>query len=356
MILRRLKLINFRCYSSATFEFCPGINTICGANARGKTTILEAIYFLISGTSFRAQQAADLIAMGASSFYIEADFIKHGVEQKLRIGCNGKERKILHNNTALASTSSLIGLLQGVVMTPDDVAIIKGAPAVRRQFLDLQIAQSDPLYVHHLTRYHKAMRQRNALLKSKNCSSLYTWEHEMANSAAYISKQRHQASIDLEGTGSELHSKISGHSEKLSLQYKTSAPILESTTQLKGHFEAQFNRLRQKELLFGVTLAGPHKDDLGITIGQKEARFFASEGQQRSCVAALHMAEWTRLNAIGDEPPLMLIDDVGISLDASRRNNLLTHACQMGQVFLTSTHELPIPSQNKETKVIHIEN
>lgn len=354
MFLRRLYLHNFRCYSEAVFEFCPGINTICGANALGKTTILEAIQFLITGNSFRAAQAADMIAIGSSAFYIEADFIKHGVDQKLRISCNGKDRKIVYNNTSCNSTSSLLGLLQGVVITPDDVALVKGSPQIRRQFLDLQIAQIDPLYIHHLTRYYRAMRQRNALLKAKNMTALDSWEHEMANSAAYLTKERLRTSEDLQTSASNLHKELTGRPEDLGLIYKTSAPTGESIDGLRNYYIDLLQRLRPRELILGCTLSGPHKDDLLIAIGEKEARFFASEGQQRSCVAALHMAEWQRLNAFADETPLMLIDDVGMSLDNTRRDRLIAHACQLGQVFLTTTQELPIPVHVKESRVIDV--
>lgn len=344
MFLKRLYLHNFRCYKEAVFEFCPNVNTILGPNAQGKTTILEAIHFLITGSSFRASQVSDLIAIGAPGFYLEADFIKHGITQKLRLSCTGKEKKIIYNNTVCPTTSGLIGLLQGVVITPDDVALVKGSPVMRRQFLDMQIAQINPLYVHHLTRYHRAMRQRNTLLRAKNAVTIDSWEHEMAHSAAYLILERQRTSEDLQKRAHELHTDLTGQSDELTLSYKTSAPLGESIDRLRNYYLEQFQRLRPREMIVGCTLAGPHKDDLLIAMGQKEVRFFASEGQQRSCVAALHLAEWHRLNTKMEETPLMLIDDIGISLDQTRRNRLLNHACQLGQVFLTTTHELPIES------------
>lgn len=354
MYLRRLYLNNFRCYSDKSFDFCPGINSICGANAQGKTTVLEAIHYLISGSSFRASQASELIAIGASEFYIEADFVVHGVLQKLRISHNGKERKIWHNQTPCNSVSSLLGVLKGGIITPDHATLVKGAPIKRREFLDFHIAQVDPLYVHHLTRYHRAMRQRNALLKLKSRTTFESWEHEMASSAAYLTSHRRQASAELQEEGRKMLFELSGLPEELSMAYKTPAPVQGNIESLRLYFEEQYQRLRHREMMLGCTLIGPHKDDLIILIGQKEARFFASEGQQRTCVAALHMAEWQRLNKLSDETPLMLIDDFGISLDASRRNRLLAYVCGLGQVFLTSTYELPLPQISKDLKVIVI--
>lgn len=343
MYLHTLYLRNFRCYQESVFEFCPGINVIHGDNARGKTTLLEAIHVLITGSSFRPAQTTDLIRKGTDSFYIEAGFLKHGIEQTLKMFYNGKERKIFYNSTLCPSSASLLGLLQGVVMAPDDAALVKGAPAVRRRFLDLQIAQVDPLYVHHVTRYQRAMKQRNSLLRAKTSATLESWESEMASSAAYIVQQRLKAVRDLETNGRALHKTFSGEVEELSLGYKTGNPS-DECDQIKSYYLAQYRKLRQREMIMGCTLVGPHKDDVAIAIGQQEARFFASEGQQRSCVAALRLGEWERLNTIAQEHPLMLIDDIGVGLDSSRREKLMGYLGQLGQVFVTSTEPLPVSS------------
>jgi DNA replication and repair protein RecF len=354
MLLRTLYLKNFRCYEEASFDFCSGINTICGANAQGKTSLLEAIYFLSTGRSFRTSQASDLIRLDASSFNLQATFIKNDVEQSLKIFFDGKERKILYNSTICPSSTSLLGLLQGVVVTPDDVTLVKGSPLIRRHFLDLQMAQSDPLYVHHLTRYNRAMRQRNALLRAKNSATLESWEHEMANAAAYLTHQRTKTINSLQHNGKKMYMALSGEAEELGLGYKTSAPKEEGIDKLRQYYVELLRRLRPREIIYGCTLAGPQKDDLTISIGEKEARFFASEGQQRSCVAALRLAEWERLSALANEAPLMLIDDVGVSLDSTRRGRLLEHLQNLGQVFLTATQELPLPSMKKENYVLRL--
>ncbi len=357
MLLRTLYLHNFRCYEEVSFDFCPGVNAIWGANAKGKTTVLEAIHLLITGSSFRTHQMTDLIRKESSFFYIEASFVKHGIEQKLRMTCDGKTRKIIYNATTCASTAELLGLLQGVIVTPDDALLVKGGPQTRRHFLDLQLAQVDPLYIHHLTRYNRAMRQRNALLRTKNADSLSGWEQEMANSAAYLTQQRCKASKELQMSGQRFYCALSGEVENLSLNYKTTTPNNDAElVALKQHHLALFNKLRHREMILGYTLSGPHKDDLTISIGQKEARFFASEGQQRSCVAALRLAEWERLKILSNEVPLMLLDDVGVSLDDTRRERLLMHLQNLGQVFLTSTNEPFIKGFDKEYRAIHLSN
>lgn len=339
MYLKSLYLRDFRCYDEAAFEFCPGVNIIQGDNARGKTSLLEAIYVLVAGHSFRAQQLSELLRMGSTAFYVEALFVKHGIEQTLKFAFDGQNRKIIHNSTISSSSASLLGLLHGVVIAPDDASLVKGSPACRRRFLDLQIAQVDPLYVHHSTRYHRAMRQRNALLRTKTAITLESWEAEMAHSAAYLVQQRRRTIQDLEERGRNLHAVLSGEEMPLILSYKSGSPVSGQVDDVRQYYQTQLQRLRPREMVLGSTLTGPHKDDLTIAIGQLEARFFASEGQQRSCVAALRLAEWERLHLLAQEKPLMLLDDIGVSLDGSRRNRLMNYLPNLGQVFITTTEE-----------------
>lgn len=348
MHLRALYLHNFRIYEEALYEFGPKINVISGFNARGKTSILEAIYFLMTGRSFRTAQVSDMIRHGAQNFYIEASFVKHGVEQTLRVSCSGKDRKIIYNNTQCGSSSDLLGLLQGAVIHPDDATIVKGAPEARRHLLDVQIAQANPLYIHHITRYNRAMKQRNHLLRAKTAVTIESWEHEMANSAAYIVFERLLAIEDLQDIGQRLHTLICGSNDTLGLAYKSQAlprgvSVADTDVlKLRSYYLDQYRKLRKREMELGITLTGPQKDDVFIGLNTNEARFFASEGQQRSCVAALRLAEWERLKSMSGEIPIMLIDDIGMSLDYSRRNRLFNHLPSLEQVFLTTTEDLSL--------------
>lgn len=340
MYLTSLHLHNFRVYQEARFEFSPHMNSIRGLNARGKTSLLEAIYFLITGHSFRTTQTKELIRHGADYFYLEAHFFKHGIEQKLKIYYSSKEKRVTYNSTVYSSLNHLLGILQGVVIHPDDALIVKGAPTVRRHLFDTQLAQIDPLYVHHLTRYERAMRQRNHLLRAKSTAAIDSWEYEMAHAAAYIVQQRAHltAALCLKGQGH--YQKISGDAEKMSLNYKANGMGEHSLLEipfLRDLYKHQYFRHRFREMDFGSTLTGPHKDDLVIALSNNEARAFASEGQQRSCVLALRLAEWERMSEQSEQKPLMLIDDFGIGLDSMRRKHLLHHFTAFKQVFVTTT-------------------
>lgn len=338
MQIRKLYLRHFRCYQEKQLEFGPGLNIICGPNALGKTTILEAIHYLMCGRSFRTSHFNDLIKTGSQGFYLESHFEKFDVPQSLKASFNGKERSYVCNSRHTTSTMDLLGILQGVILTPDDIAIVKGGPTHRRQFLDMQIAQVDPLYVHHLTRYQRALRQRNVLLRTNTLKTIDSWEYELAHSAAYIVQQRRKALVDLEAKTALHYSTICNHKIQISLDYQANAPEKLQGDQLRDFFIKDWSQARPREQRLGFTLNGPHKDDFTIKIDSRDARYLASEGEQRSCVVALKLAEWERMKELVELDPLLMIDDLGLSLDELRQTRLLEHVKSFGQIFITTTH------------------
>jgi DNA replication and repair protein RecF len=337
MHVRSLYLQGFRNYKEAYFEFDPCLNFICGPNAQGKTSLLEALHYLMVGRSFRTNQPRDLINWESSAFHLETIFCKYEINQKLSIYFDGKERKIFHNCHPLSYVSHLFGLIQGVVMTPDHVQLVKGSPLLRRQFLDIQMTQIDPLYVYHLMRYTKAMRHRNQLLKQKTNWTIESWEHEMASSAAYLVMQRRHKMEALQLSGERFYGALTEEKETFHLNYCSKAVDCQTEKEIKEFYLQQYEKNRTKEMALGMTFVGPHKDDLSIRIGDHEARSFASEGQQRSCIAALYLAEWQHLKQKAENPPLLMIDDLGVSLDNKRRERFLDQLISLGQVFLTTT-------------------
>lgn len=337
LYIHSLALQQFRNFKDFFIEFDPSLNVICGANAQGKTSLLEAIHYLMIGRSFRSRRYHELILIGTPSFYLETLFSKHGVDQKLSVFADYKQRKLVHNNTFLPNTSNLFGIIPGVLMTTDDVNLIKGAPLRRRQFFDLQIAQVDPLYVHYLVRYVKAMQHRNQLLKQKKLMSIESWEYEMAHAASYLVMQRRWNIESLANPTREFYSYLTEEKELLSIKYLSEASTCQSESEIKQFYIQQYQKNRAREMALGLTLSGPHKDDLWIGIGERDVRYFASEGEQRSSVTALHMSEWHLLKKNGSETPLLMIDDIGMGLDEKRKKRLLNSLTSLGQVFLTTT-------------------
>lgn len=321
--LNRLYLKNFRNYKEVEVDFSSGVNLIRGSNAQGKTNLLESLYLIGTGRSFRTPHLKELIHNEASFFFIEAEFLKDGIIQHVRLSFDGEVRKVEYNNTSYAHFTNLLGLIPVVLLAPEDVLLVTGTPAERRRFLDIHIAQSDPLYVYHLTRYHKAVKHRNFLLRKKTEASLETWESLMLVAAAYIKQKRKEVVAGL-AAGLKSHMlELSNNKDLLEIRYLSS-------------YTEDYKQHRPKEMILGSTLLGPHRDDLDILINSQEARSFASQGQLRSAVAAMRLAQWQHLKEHHGAPPLFCIDDFGVHLDAERRDSLLGKLSTFGQVFLTS--------------------
>ncbi|MDF2577508.1 MAG: replication and repair protein RecF [Chlamydiales bacterium] len=353
MILKKLLLKNFRNYDFAEVEFSPYTNLIYGANAQGKTNLLEAIYLLITGRSFRTPHLIDLIQKGRKDFRVEAHFEKLGVPQTLKLFYNGTHRVVKHNATTYPALSNLLGVLQGVILSPDDYQLIKGSPSLRRRFLDIQIAQTDSAYIEHLGRYIQAMHHRNTILKTGQIESIEIWEMHMATAAAYVIAKRREAVVSLNEKIGHIRDNLMRIPDHISLSYKNSAPL---NVPLKDYYIERYAQIRPREVDMGHTLSGPHKDDLDICINELDAHLFASEGQQRSCVAILRLAEWQRLQDLTESSPFLSVDDIGLSLDPKRKSQLLEALTALpAQLFLTAPELLSSMPAAAKPSFYHIE-
>lgn len=331
MHVSRLVLRSFRCYDEAEVPFETGVNLIHGKNGAGKTTLLEALTLLTTGRSFLTPHLTDCIQKERSHFYIEAHFVRDGVEQLLSMGFDGKQKRIHYNTTQFQNFSHVLGILPSVLYCPKDSSLIMGAPQERRRFLNIQLAQTDPLYVHHLMRYHKAMKHRNALLKVKSESSIESWEKMMGESARYLMEKRATLIEALRPKVEAFSKELSFGEDLFDLHYEPSVSF-----QKKELMEELLRKQRPKELIIGNTLIGPHRDDLQITYKGRDAKTFASEGQKRTCIAALKLAEWDILKDQTETSPLFAIDDFGVHLDPKRTEVLQDKLSLLGQVLLTS--------------------
>ncbi len=337
MHIKSLQLNNFRNYEKAEFHFSPGINFIFGENAQGKTNLLEAVYLLSTGRSFRTTHLSEAIQEGKKAFYLEADFEKDGITQSVSIGYDGTRRIIKINETKHPFFSALLGLLPTVLYAPTDIDLIIGSPAERRRFLDLHIAQFDPFYIHHITRYYKAMKQRREILRTKADSSLDAWEEMMAISATYIIEKREKTLIDLKEPIALSVATLSGRGDELSLLYQSPLRTKKERA-LQDYLQEQFKHHRTKDTQYQTTLFGPHRDDILLSINGQSAKIFCSEGEKRSCIAAMRFAEWKRLQEQIGTSPIMSIDDFGVHLDNNRLERLQDLLGGFGQIFLTAPH------------------
>ncbi|MBM3201886.1 MAG: DNA replication/repair protein RecF [Chlamydiae bacterium] len=342
VILRSLCLRNFRNYKEIFFSFKEGVNSIEGDNGHGKTNLLEALFLLSVGRSFRTSHLQELVKQGESSFYIEALFERDGIDQKIKIGFSSGEKKIFHNDTPHSHFSSLLGLIPQTLYTPFDIEMIVGAPQIRRRFLNLQIAQVDPKYAFHLTRYAKALGHRNALLKEKRSPTIAIWEEEMAKSAAYIVEARRKLLLDLSEKIIGYYHSLVPSPEEIELRYQPS---------LHENFQEHWEKNRAREYEFKATLNGPHRDDFVIMRDKKNAKIYASEGQKRSLIAAIKFAEFALLKERSETPPILGIDDFGVHLDEKRSSLFKEQLKHVDQVFVTTP--IPLNMNAHRFQIVH---
>ncbi len=330
MFLKTIYLRNFRNYAETQVDFDPKCNVLYGDNAQGKTNLLEAIYLVATGRSFKTMRLEELIREGQSFFYLEAVVVRDMIEQTIKLSFDGESRRLQTEANTYSSFHHLLGLLPSVLYAPSDTELITGSPALRRRFFNLHLAQSDPLYVHHLSRFWRAMKQRNCLLRQRNENDLDCWEAEMAHSAAYLYTTRMEMTLEMKEPLLKASHSLSGKNESLELRYQPSYQ--------PDSYLAQMKKNRPREILLGATLTGPHRDELALHIQNKPARLFASEGQKKTAMAALRLAEWQRLCRRVEGMALMGIDDFGLHLDNPRQELLCNQLDKLGQVFLTTPH------------------
>lgn len=333
MKILSLKLRHFRLFDHAAVTFAPGLNYFSGPNAAGKTTLLEALLLLSTGRSMRTRHLDQLVKDKEARFSLSCHFERHGIEQHLELTSNGKQHDLTINATRGHRLHALLGQCQGVIITPEDIQIIKGSPEERRRFIDQYLCTTSPLYVHHLHRYKRALKQRSACLKHNAFGTIALWEQQLAKSAAFIVQERTRTLEVLESHASPLLRHLSGGFEGLKLIYR-----LPKTSNLEHHYTQELARNREKDALLQTTTVGPHRDDILIMINGKHARDFASEGQKKSLVCALRLAQWHQMSEY--ETPFLGIDDISACFDKERLTALTNAISQLGQVFVTA----PMPS------------
>lgn len=334
MYLKHLILRNFRNHKETVFHFSALTNLIYGNNGQGKTSVLEAIYFLSTGRSFRTNSLSELIKEGQQYFYLEAHFIKDELPQKLQVYYDETTKRIQYNHTNYPKLTNILGILPSVLSYPNDLALIIGIPNERRRFLDIYLSQADPLYLHHLSRYYKAMKQRNYALRMQEIQTLSAWEQIMLPSALYLIDKRIELSSYLLDPAAEWLSLLSNKKDLLDIHYQSSLTKKDSSLLIK------WEKNRHKDMLLKATSLGPHRDDLLFLLSGKPAKNFSSEGQKRSLIYALKLAQWHWMQKKIGYYPLLCIDDFGMQLDPQRQKNLVACFNRFKQVFICSANSI----------------
>jgi len=357
MTADKITLCNFRNIENAEITFGGGINAVYGKNAQGKTNLLEAVYFFARGKSFRGATDREMVRFGAEGYRLSLHYSDSRRQNLLESCYYDRKKQRSHNNVKLQSTADMIGRFNAVFFCPGHLGIVKGAPAERREFLDIAIAQTDPLYVEGLCEYKSALENRNALIrkmKDENrerdalyLSELESWSLVLSKYAARTAKKRESYVAGLMGYAPAFLYEMTGGEEKLSLMYSCGFDCpLPAEAELEAMYQRKMTESLQREIAAGTTLWGTHRDELEITINDKQAKCFASQGQQRSATLALKLSEGELCKNTTGEYPVFLLDDVLSELDEKRRKYLLTKAPGK-QIILTSCEKLDYGGEMK---------
>ena len=334
MYISSLELADFRNIASLHMEFSQGTNILYGENAQGKTNILESLYMLSTTKSHRGVRDRDMIRFGREESHIRSLIMKSGIDYRIDMHLRkNKSKGIAINGQRIKKASELIGILHIVFFSPEDLGIVKNGPAERRRFMDMELCQLDASYLHNLNQYNKTVENRNRLLRDIYMfpdlkETLDVWDAQLVNFGSKIIESRRRFILDLNGIVGEIHGKLSGGREHLSLLYEpnTAAEDLEERLRFS----------RERDIHMKTTSTGPHRDDFSFMDGEIDLRRYGSQGQQRTCALSLKLSEIDLVKKMIGHRPVLMMDDVLSELDSGRQNYLLNTIGGI-QTFITCT-------------------
>ncbi len=338
----RLQLRDFRNYQRADISPCPGITVFHGQNAQGKTALLEAIYLCCTGRSHRTSRDKELLRWDQPTSSIVLDVLRADGTHQIDIALSSFAKKHVRiNGTLTARTGELMGHANGVLISPEDLRMIKDGPAERRRFIDMELSQIRPAYYYALQRYHRALQQRSAVLRDAQTrpsilGTLDEWDQQLARVGAEIIEHRRQFVDRLHDAASAIHESITGGLEHLQVCYEPALKSDASSGALEAVFYSALQAARPVDLRRQTTTVGPHRDDLAMLINGVDARAYGSQGQQRTCALSLKLSELHVMHNLTGEWPILMLDDVMSELDPTRRRHLFAHL-QGIQTLVTCT-------------------
>jgi len=356
MYLKTLHLRQFRNYRDCVVDFDAPKTILVGNNAQGKSNLLEAVELLSTLKSHRSVRDRDLVLEDAAVGQIQANLERAygSVELALTLRTQGR-RTVALNQESLRRQLDFLGILNAVQFSSLDLELVRGAPERRRNWLDLILTQLEPIYAYILQQYNQVLRQRNALLKKlrkqelegkidesstrDSINELALWDAQLATTGSRVTRRRARVLERLAPLATAWHTSISGATELLEVTYAPNVSIEKDDPE--GVQQAFLDKIKQRRIpehTHGTTLVGPHRDEVEFTINETPARSYGSQGQQRTLVLALKLAELQLIEEVVGEPPLLLLDDVLAELDLSRQNQLLDTIQDRFQTLITTTH------------------
>ncbi len=349
MYLKKILCRQFRNFDELILDLNPNLNIFLGANGQGKTNLLEAIYILATADSHRTNVNSEMIKWESNQALVQSILSKRDGKIKLAMRFDSSGRKVELNDNPLSKINEIMGYLNVVLFSPEDLKLVKEGPSHRRNFIDLEISQVSRYYHHLMGKYNHILKQRNNLLKSirdRNMSSegdmLSIWDSQLSEIGSKIILKRIEVIDKLKILARLAQRQITEGSEDLELEYDISLEGFSrklGEVELKKIFKDNLFKNREQEINRGYTVIGPHRDDLILKVNEKELRKYGSQGQQRTAALALKLAELEFMKSETGEYPVLLLDDVFSELDSSRRGTLLEVIADNIQTIITATDE-----------------
>ncbi|WP_182187403.1 DNA replication/repair protein RecF [Pectinatus frisingensis] len=344
MLINTLLLKNFRNYKDLKLDLSPSLNIFTGDNAQGKTNIIESIYYAALGTSYRLKNDNDLIHWQEEKAAINICFSRIDIKNNIKFLLTRGKRKQIILNGGVIRQKDLPGTIMIVLFSPEDLMLIKGSPALRRRFLDIELSQTNIFYYTNLVKYNRVVTQRNNLLKKiredrRLLNQLDMWDNQLIDSAVFIWKSRFTAIKKIAVYAAEMQQVISDNKEELKINYKiNNINKYNVSDDLKTIFKNNLIKNKGIDIKRGTTSIGPHHDDLELEINSIDLKNFGSQGQQRTAVLALKLAELEYMKNISGQYPILLLDDVMSELDEKRREKMVKFFQNKNiQTFITGT-------------------
>ena len=355
MYIRRVRLRNFRNYPDREFSFDQGLNVVVGKNASGKTNLIESVYCCGIGKSPRTNKEKELIRWGERYAYVQVEIVKtyrtHTVE--FAIDAQGKKR-IAVDGIAIARMGELLGVLNPVFFSPDEMKLIKESPQERRRLVDISLSQQSKQYFYALSKYNAVLQQRNKLLKTEYNldrlrQMLVGWDSQLAQLGAYIVSKRREWTQNVLPFVQDAHAYLTDGSETPSVAYESGVEgDTEADLQAFLLHALSANLERDKSLTF--TGIGPHRDDLCIRVNEIDVRKFGSQGQQRTSALSLKLAQIGLLEQESGEKPVLLLDDVLSELDEQRRTRLMQFSARLQTLITCTDFDMDVPHKRIEIR------
>ena len=354
MIIRSLEIADFRNYDSLHIDFDSGTNILYGDNAQGKTNILEAIYMSATTKSHKGSKDKDVVNFNKEEAHIRTYLEKEGIETRVDMHLRrNKSKGIAIDGQKIKKAAQLLGLLNVVFFSPEDLSIIKNGPAERRRFVDMELCQLDQFYLYNLNNYNKIVNQRNKLLKDMYFNpslrdTLNIWDSQLISFGSKIIERRKLFVEQLNEIILEIHRKLSGGRENLVIQYEPDVIIEEYDQKLAVN--------QERDIKLKQTTTGPHRDDFSFLVGDIDIRKFGSQGQQRTAALSLKLSEIELVKKMTKDNPVLLLDDVLSELDSNRQNYLLGTIGNIQTIITCTGLDEFVNNRFEIDKVFHIEN